>query len=53
MPTPLPRSVSRVDMTAPMALMKRPELAARIGLIAVTWAEIERILGMMIADMWG
>jgi hypothetical protein len=52
-PTPLPRSVSRVDMNPPLALLKRPELAARIGLIAITWAEIERFLGMMIADMLG
>ena len=40
-------------MAAPYALQERPILAARIGIITVTWSEIERLLGMLLADMLG
>jgi len=53
MPTPLPRSVTSLDMNSPAALAARPDLAARIGIIAVFWAELEQSLDVMLASILG
>jgi hypothetical protein len=42
-----------LTIMSPLALQQRPALAAHIGTIAVTWAQIEHELGILLADLLG